>query len=41
MMDGTQAPQWVCDEGAMEGGLVAVGSAEKIHLVEVFKDKKQ
>jgi len=29
MMDGAQAPQWVCDEGAMEGGLVAVGSAEK------------
>jgi ribosomal protein S20 len=28
-IDGTQAPQWVCDEGAMEGGLVAVGSAEK------------
>ena len=30
MMDGTQAPQWVCDGGAtMEGGLFAVGSAEK------------
>ena len=30
MMDGTQAPSWVCDGGAtMEGGLFAVGSAEK------------
>ncbi len=30
MIDGTQAPSWVCDGGAtMEGGLFAVGSAEK------------
>jgi uncharacterized membrane-anchored protein YjiN (DUF445 family) len=29
-IDGTQAPQWVCDGGAtMEGGIFAVGSAEK------------
>jgi ribosomal protein S20 len=29
VIDGTQAPQWVCDGGAtMEGGLFAVGSAE-------------
>jgi ribosomal protein S20 len=29
-IDGTQAPSWVCDGGAtMEGGLFAVGSAEK------------
>ena len=30
MIDGSQAPSWVCDGGAtMEGGLFAVGSAEK------------
>jgi len=33
MMDGTQAPTWVCDGGAeTEGGLFAVGSAEKSAL---------
>ena len=38
MMDGTQAPQWVCDEGAtMEGGLFAVGSAEKNPIGRSFQ----
>jgi len=32
-IDGKQAPQWVCDGGAtMEGGIFAVGSAEKSPL---------
>ena len=32
-IDGTTAPNWVCDGGAnMEGGIVAVGSAEKSPL---------
>jgi len=38
MMDGAQAPQWVCDEGAtMEGGLFAVGSAEKNPIGRSFQ----
>ena len=38
MMDGTRAPQWVCDEGAtMEGGLFAVGSAEKNPIGRSFQ----
>ena len=32
-IDGAEAPNWVCDGGAnMEGGIVAVGSAEKSPL---------
>jgi hypothetical protein len=37
-IDGTQAPQWVCDEGAsMEGGIFAVGSAEKNPISRNFQ----
>ena len=37
-IDGTQAPQWVCDEGAsMEGGIFAVGSAEKNSMSRNFQ----
>ena len=37
-IDGKQAPQWVCDGGAtMEGGLFAVGSAEKSPLGVSFQ----
>ena len=38
MIDGTQAPSWVCDGGAtMEGGLFAVGSAEKSPMGPSFQ----
>jgi len=38
MIDGTQAPSWVCDGGAtMEGGLFAVGSAEPSPLGRSFQ----
>jgi ribosomal protein S20 len=38
VMDGKQAPSWVCDGGAMmEGGLFAVGSAEKSPLGPSFQ----
>jgi ribosomal protein S20 len=37
-IDGTNAPSWVCDEGAtMEGGLFAVGSAEPSPLGRSFQ----
>jgi len=37
-IDGANAPQWVCDGGAtMEGGLFAVGSAEKNPLGASFQ----
>jgi len=37
-IDGTQAPQWVCDGGAtMEGGIFAVGSAEKNPIGRSFQ----
>jgi len=38
MVDGKQAPSWVCDGGTtMEGGLFAVGSAEKSPLGPSFQ----
>jgi len=38
MIDGSKAPSWVCDGGAMmEGGLFAVGSAEKSPLGRSFQ----
>jgi len=38
MIDGKQAPSWVCDGGAMmEGGLFAVGSAEMSPLGRSFQ----
>jgi hypothetical protein len=38
MIDGRQAPNWVCDEGAtMEGGIFAVGSAEKNPIGRSFQ----
>jgi hypothetical protein len=38
MIDGSQAPSWVCDGGAMmEGGLFAVGSAEPSPLGRGFQ----
>jgi len=38
VIDGKEAPQWVCDGGAtMEGGLFAVGSAERSALGPSFQ----
>ena len=38
MMDGSKAPQWVCNEGSdMEGGIAAVGSAPKNPLGRGFQ----